>query len=258
MNFMVMDLEFNQAFDFTANSFRKRPAKTGEGIYASDPSCPSEIIQIGVVMLDGGLDITGQSVINVSPTIYKRMHPIVARLTGIHMGDLLYEKTFPEVYEILTGLTRGERTVLCTWGSDDIKELYRNINYHQLNNKTFTRKYINVQRLANSHLKNSNTSIGLKTAVERLDIPTEMPFHHALNDAVYTALIFKKLYNENIEFKTFDISQLNKPASKQAPINLGRLYEYAKRRLGRTLTDDEKNLAIKLYNAGRTKRYDLK
>ena len=51
---------------------------------------------------------------------------------------------------------------------------------------------MNIQSFATTYLKyEPGKAIGLKNAVELLELEIESDFHNALNDAMYTAEIFK-------------------------------------------------------------------
>ncbi len=64
MNYIVLDLEFNQPYNFKTG---KRSPLVAE--------CPFEIIQIGAVKLDENFNITGKFDALIKPRIYKRIHP---------------------------------------------------------------------------------------------------------------------------------------------------------------------------------------
>lgn len=248
MNYIVIDLEFNQPFDFTEGK------KT-----LIENKCPVEVIQIGAVKLDCNFNFVEKKNFYVKPQLYTRMHPFVAKITGLSMGILKDAPFFGEVYDDFIKFIGRGKSVLCTWGSDDVKELYKNILYYNLNHKQLTRKFINVQRLVGIHLDHLTNSISLKSAVEAFNIEPDVPFHDALNDAVYTAKIFQIVRNENMEIQTFNLSQLKTDIlAKASTINLNLLFSYAGNKLRKELTEKDKDAIIKIYNAGRTKRFDSK
>lgn len=247
MNYVVIDLEFNQTFDFPKGD-----------VTEAEPSCPFEIIQIGAVVLNKNLKKVRQKRFFVKPQIYTRMHPYVHKLTGLTMKRLNNEKTFDNVYDSFISFIGKQKSVLCVWGSNDIKALYRNILYHNLNSKLLTKRYINVQQLASKHLNTSgNNAIGLKTAIETFDIKQGLKFHDALNDAIYTSEIFRKVYSPNIDFKTFNLSKLRqRNLAKSCSVNSGMLFNFVEREIKRNLNDKEKEVVIKIYNAGQNGIYE--
>ena len=75
-----------------------------------------------------------------------------------------------------------KRQIIYTWGTDDIKSLYRNIKYFKCDINALTKKYINIQPVAAKLLHStSGGTIGLKNAAELFDINLDLKFHDALN-----------------------------------------------------------------------------
>ena len=133
MEYVVFDLEFNQGFDKTLN-------KT-----VSNERCPFEIIQIGAIKLDSHFNIIDTFNSYVKPQLYKSIHPFVGKMTGIKSEDVMDAPSFPQVYkEFKKFVSTKKNTVLCVWGTGDLKELFRNITYYDLPYKTLTKSYINI------------------------------------------------------------------------------------------------------------------
>ena len=249
MNYIVFDLEFNQSFDF----------KTGSSP-ASNPECPFEIIQIGAVKLDSNLETVGYFNYYIKPVIYKRIHPYVEKITGITQEMLDSGHNFSEVYEALCDFADPSEDIFCSWGSDDIKSLYRNIRYHKLKASKIPDRYMNIQSFATSYLKyEPGRSIGLKNAVELLNIKITSDFHNALNDAVYTAEVFKLVKPEVLVTERFKASDIKtgKIKAKQGRINTKLLFKYFTQSLERELTPEEKARIKTAYKFGRNNTYDL-
>ena len=72
MNYIVLDLEFNQSFPF----------KSGKKV-EPNPECPFEIIQIGAVKLNERFEQLDTFDAMIRPQIYPRLHPFVEKITGI-------------------------------------------------------------------------------------------------------------------------------------------------------------------------------
>ena len=85
--YIVLDLEFNQAFDFTTGT-KSEP----------DPKCRFEIIQFGAVKLDDNFNIVGSFDKLVKPQIYKKIHPHVQKITGLSNSDFINCKSFNEYF----------------------------------------------------------------------------------------------------------------------------------------------------------------
>ena len=195
--YIVVDFEFNQAFDF---------GNGGE----PDPACRFEIIQIGAVKLDNEFNETARFSEFIRPRIYTRLHPYVAKMTGITERELKKADDFESVYKKFTEFLGGEH-IYCVWGSADIKVLYRNLFYYDMIPEDVVAEYIDVQQIMARYLKyGRGRSIGLKNAVEMLGIETDIPFHNALGDAVYTAEVFKRIHGCGDGIRVFNSKHIKK------------------------------------------------
>lgn len=245
MNYMVFDLEFNQVFNFS----RENPRK-------ANPRCPFEIIHIGAVKLDEKLNKIGTFDRLVKPKLYTRIHPFVKKMTGITRESLKDAEPFEKVYEELAAFMSGVN-VLCVWGgSADINELFRNIKYHKLDTSIIPKEYIDVQLYANKNLKKPRgTSVSLENAIEAFNIPHELDFHNAFNDAFYTAVVFKKLYNKNIIPEAYNpASSRNQrqESNKRAQVDTGMLINQFNEIYHRKMTSEEQSIIKLAYKMGST------
>ena len=199
MNYIVIDLEYNQSFDFKAGT--KGP---------TNPFLPLEVIQIGAVKLDAGLQIIDKFGTTVAPKLYRGLNPFVAKVTGLTVQQLRNSPPFNAAYRGLLRFIGKEKAILCFWGNDDMRELFRNILFSKQNPKRLPLKYINIQQLASVHLElPGKQQMSLAAVVENLGIDTPLPFHIAVNDAFYTAEIFRRIYNkESINTLSFDLQKL--------------------------------------------------
>mgnify|MGYP002560724959 CR=1 FL=1 len=196
--YTFLDFEFNQAFDFS-----DRPVEVNE-------NCRFEIIQIGAVRMDKDYNIRDEISLLIKPVIYTRMHPYVTKITGITSETLKDKPTFPQAYKHFREFM-GDDRLLCTWGTSDIKALYRNMVYHKVAEPPIRIEYIDVQNMATKYLKFSQGgNIGLKNAVEALNLPIDEQFHDACFDAMYTAKVFKAINPEKPEIKIFNSTHLKK------------------------------------------------
>ncbi len=182
---IVLDLEFNQAFDF------------GEHERGSEvnPKCRFEIIQIGAVKVDEQYNVADLFSILIKPIIYPKIHPYVEKITGFTDKDFYGSPNFPEAFAKFRKFINDD-PVLGTWGYSDIKALYRNITYHGLTDDPVIMRYVDIQQIATKYIGFSKGgAIGLKNAVETLGITIDedKQFHNALGDAYYTAEILKKI-----------------------------------------------------------------
>ena len=241
MEFIVFDLEFNQGFD-------KKLNKT-----VSDEKCPFEILQIGAVKLDADLNIIDTFNTFVKPNIYKEIHPFIKKMTNIIHEDVKDAPNFPQAFNNFKEFMNNDKNILCVWGNGDLKELYRNIKYYNLSTENLSNTYINVQHHASIYFNNpTGKSIGLQNAITLLQLNQDKSYHNALNDAYYTSLVFKNIFNDKIETKkyTFDNDSKKNPPTKRK-VNYDNIFSEFKKILNRDLNKEEKKIIHLAYKMGR-------
>lgn len=247
MNYIILDLEFNQAFPF----------KNGKK-YDPNPECPFEIIQIGAVKLDKNMKQIGTYDSYIKPQIYPRLHPFVGKITKIAEETLQNQPKFPQVYEEFLAFIGEGNAVLCTWGSDDIKSLFRNILFYKQDSNAITHKHLNIQNLASKHLNyEAGNAIGLKNAAMLLNIPLSLDFHDALSDAIYTARIFEIVRPEQLDLMTFIPSTMLVKKEKQPRLSTRALTKHIEDVLQKKLTPEEKKLVKMAYVLGQSHAFDV-
>lgn len=247
MEYIIFDLEFNQGFDKTLN-------KT-----ISNEKCPFEIIQIGAIKLDSHFHIIDTFNSYIKPTIYKTIHPFIGQMTGIKMSDIKDSKTFPYVYKEFKKFINSNDSILCVWGTGDLKELYRNINYHNLKTKNLPKLYINIQHHASVYFNNpSGKSVGLQNAISMLNLDEEKSYHNALNDAYYTAKVFMKIYNPSMVPSIYTYTPIVPKSirrTEKKKVDYNKLFEEFKKILGRNLTKEEEMIIELSYKMGKTNQF---
>jgi len=245
MYFIIFDLEFNQDFPSLQDLDRKRSPH------------PLEIIQIGAIKLD--LEFNTVATFNryVKPAIYTRISPFITELTGITTEQLQIEEAFPEIYKTYTEFIDGTDSVFCIWGMSDIKELFRNAEYHHLNRKLLPKMFINLQPYASLYLNLPKKNLlSLQYAVEALNLPITNTFHNALSDAYYTAEIFKKIYNTSIQPKIYDPSYIAiRPRQPKREIDIDKLLQQFEKMYAREMTEEEQGMIKLAYKMGRTNQF---
>lgn len=246
MYYIVLDLEFNQSFHFN----------TGP-VAQTQVQCPFEIIQIGAVKLNEDFEIIEQFDAFIKPEIYPRLHPYVEKITGIKAAQLANQPSFREVYADFIRFIGTKDAILCTWGGDDIKALFRNILYHKLDPDKITQQYLNVQTFASTYLKHEKgKSIGLKNATVELEIEADIPFHNALCDAIYTAKVFAVVHPETMVPSLFRPLTLLVNTSRAPKTNTPALVRHVTDVMERELTSEEKKLIKMAYVLGRAHAFD--
>ncbi|MBQ6399603.1 MAG: exonuclease domain-containing protein [Clostridia bacterium] len=181
MTYIILDLEWNQPVSYQSSAYRK----VGDRLIF-------EMIQIGAVKLAEDLSVADHISIPIAPTHYLRIHPRIRRMTGLDEESLAGAPTFREALEQFREWC-GEDYVLLTWGCDDVSVLQQNIDFFEFGDIPLA-PLCDIQKLFSQEHKLKDRS-GLKAAMEMMHIePDEsMSFHNALNDAWYTAQVFRTL-----------------------------------------------------------------
>ena len=181
MTYIVLDLEWNQPISYQSRTYRE----VGDRLIF-------EMIQIGAVKLDADLNPADSISIPIAPTHYLRIHPRIRRMTGLDSETLAGAPAFREALEQFAAWC-GEDYTLLTWGCDDVSVLYQNISFFHCEDIPLA-PMCDIQKLF-SEAHKLKDRCGLKAAMDMMEIsPDEnMAFHNALNDAWYTALVFKTL-----------------------------------------------------------------
>ncbi len=245
MNYIVFDLEFNQAWD------------SEEGHSHLNLKCPFEIIQMGVLQLDEKFQVISSLNRLIKPEVYTTLHPFVKQISGIKIEDLTSAKSFIEIYREFTALIDDE-SILCVWGIADIKELLRNAQYHNLDISIIPKEYINIQRYASKYLHcNKGSDVGLRNAVEIMDIPIDSRFHDAFSDACYTAEVFKGIYSENIKTALYQPDKEKKPqrSNERSRLDTVKLIKQFEKMYDREMTEEEQSIIKLAYVMGRTNQF---
>lgn len=181
MNYIVMDMEWNQPWPGSPSSKKVLPVQIR-----------GEIIQIGAVRVTQDREVADEFQIMVRPKYYRHLNRRVSKLTGIKEARLRDEGVpFPEAMERFRDWC-GEDIVFLTWGFDDIGILRENLALYGLDSG-FTDRWYNAQMMFNAQTDGSTSQKALKTAMEMFGVEATRPAHDALGDAYHTALICAKL-----------------------------------------------------------------
>lgn len=247
MNYMVFDLEFNQGFNFK-----------NENVKTINPKCPFEIIDIGAVKLNEDLDTISTFDELIKPTIYRRLHPLIKKMTGITKESLKAARPFNEIYKEFNDFI-SDVDILCVWGTVDIKELLRNMEYHNLDISIVPKEFIDVQHYASRHLESlSNNSVGLGTAAKLMNIPLDTQLHKAFNDAYYTAEVFKKINREHIKPKIYNFAddiKSKRAETKSEALDTNKLIAQFEKMFKRKMTHEEQTIIKLAYKMGNTNQF---
>lgn len=179
MNYIIMDLEWN-------NSFQKSTQKF-----------VNEIIEIGAVKLDSELNTIGDFSQLIKPVISKKLRSRIKNLTHITNEEVCTGRPFATVMDEFAEWC-GDDFILMTWGDTDIRTLLT--NFKCLKNQDsidFIKKYVDLQKYCQCFINMENVQqAGLSYAAECLEInPEEFPHHRALDDSLLSAECLKKVFD---------------------------------------------------------------
>lgn len=207
MNYIVFDLEWNQS-----------PG----GKEGSVVGFPFEIIEIGAVKLNDKLEQIDTFHQLVRPKVYRKLHYKILEVTHMELEVLNREgRPFPQVVKSFLDWCGDVKNDVrfCTWGSMDLTELQRNMEFYYLENPfPMPLLYYDVQKLYKL-LGGGETVLSLDQAAEEMGIEEERPFHQALDDAYYTGKIMGQMDFEKVKaFLSMDYYQL--PSKKEEEVYL--------------------------------------
>jgi len=180
MNYVVVDLEWNQAMSSKSSVFNKLPIHLR-----------GEIIEIGACKLTEDMQPGEEFTIDVRPVYFKRMHYKVKKLTGFDNERISHGYSFPDAIEQFRAWC-GEDVTFLTWGCDDQGIMEQNIIIHDLD-WDWISGWVNLQLIYNLQTGGDKNQKSLASAMEHFEIEQTRLAHDALGDAYNTALVCSKL-----------------------------------------------------------------
>lgn len=180
MNYIILDMEWNQSYPKTGDDAKKRKTK-------------NEIIEIGAIKLDENMNLVASYKRMIRPVFIRKLNSHVKKLTGITEKMLADGGFFPETIEEFREWC-GEEKVIITWGYDDIPMLISCLKMYSMDSGWIGDWY-NLQLIFNAQTDSGSNQKSLKSALEYFNcqIDEAHPWHDALNDAYYTAVICRNL-----------------------------------------------------------------
>lgn len=181
MNLIVFDLEWNMG-----------NAPKTFNYHGAELTLRGEIIQIGAVRVDENGDVLDTFEMTLRPRIFRKLHWRIAEVTGLSQGDL--EAGMP----IAEGLRRfqewaGPDAEFAEWGLDDVPVLKQNLFLYNMDESWPTRWYDLQQIFLKNFPRGEGEGLTLESVVDRLGIEHDGDFHNALDDALYTTKICRRL-----------------------------------------------------------------
>lgn len=204
MNYIVFDLEWNQSPNGKKNSVA---------------DMPFEIIQIGAVKVNSEFQITEEFNRFIKPKEYLQLHSKVREILGITMKDLEHGDEFQRVIDDFMTWC-GNDYMFCTWGSMDLVELQRNMKHFGVE-IPFPMPFLfyDLQKLYSLCYSDGKSRITLQHAIEERGIVSDDDYHHAVNDARYTAKVLQNMDFDKVkEYVSVDTYRI--PSSKKEEIAL--------------------------------------
>lgn len=200
MNYIIFDLEWNQC---------------PRGPEFENPRIPFEIIEIGAVKLNDAFEIVDEFSRIVKPRIYKYLHNHVRQMLNYDEEYLRTGKPFDMVCREFMKWC-GSDYVFGTWGTGDLVQLQKNMDYYYMNKFTQPFKYYNIQSIFAEYYEDLG-ACKLEKAVAALNLPINEDFHTAINDARYTAQVFQNLSKKNLHDQyTYDY--YHEPKDKESEV----------------------------------------
>ena len=243
MNYIVFDLEWNQADDL----------KTSR-----ENSLLFEIIEIGAVKLNEKNELIGHFHELIKPQVFHAMNQVTGELIHLKMEQLENCRSFPEVADDFLAWC-GSDYIFCTWGNLDLTELQKNMDYYNMtpvSEKTIW--FYDVQKLFSIAYEDRTIRRTLQYAVEYLDIEKNVAFHRAYADAYYTAEVIKRITDKSIfDNFSFDTYRVPRNKSEEIKIQFADYFKYISRKFPDKLAAmaDRDVINTKCYLCGaRTKR----
>lgn len=243
MNYIVFDLEWNQAADLKTRR---------------ENSLLFEIIEIGAVKLNEKNELIGHFHELIKPQVFHAMNQVTGELIHLKMEQLENCRSFPEVADDFLEWC-GSDYIFCTWGNLDLTELQKNMDYYNMtpvSEKTIW--FYDVQKLFSIAYEDRTIRRTLQYAVEYLDIEKNVAFHRAYADAYYTAEVIKRITDKSIfDNFSFDTYRVPRNKSEEIKIQFADYFKYISRKFPDKLAAmaDRDVINTKCYLCGaRTKR----
>lgn len=211
MNYIIMDLEWNNAYLKSAHCF------------------VNEIIEVGAIKLNEELEITDTFSQLICPVASKKIRSRIKELTHIENEDLEDASSFKTVMDDFADWC-GSDFLLLTWGDTDIRTLISNYKFFgRKQDVCFIEQYADLQKYCQGFINMENVQqAGLSYAAECLNInPDDFPHHRALDDSRLSGECFRKTFDaqkigkyisacdeeffEKLAFRPYYISNRNDP-----------------------------------------------
>ena len=184
MYYIIFDLEWNSAYNYSAGKFM------------------NEIIEIGAVKLDNKLNIVDTFKQLVIPRYTKKLSSRCKRLTNITNEEIKENGIpFEEAFADFSVWSRGEKNIFLSWSNSDLYVLSNNFleNFGSCR-VSFINQYCDAQKYCMSQVEQpdgNKNQISLANYAELMNIQVDTEkLHRALSDCYVTAECFKAVFDE--------------------------------------------------------------
>lgn len=182
MNYIIFDLEWNQC---------------PYGTEYENPRIPFEIIEIGAVKLNDSFEIVNEFNSLIKPRVYKHLHNHIRQMLNYDEIILRNGKPFEVVCKDFQEWC-GTDYIFGTWGTSDLTQLQKNMDYYYMNNISEPFPYYDIQAIFGEYYPELG-ACKLEKAVSEMGLPIDGCYHTAINDARYTAQVFQRLSKKNLK-----------------------------------------------------------
>ncbi|THF79967.1 3'-5' exonuclease [Cohnella fermenti] len=159
----------------------------------------AEIIEIGaakVLLREGAPEVADTFQTFVRPVIAPVLSEDTTSFTGIRQEDVASAETLGGAVRAFLEWIGPEEYYLVAWGPDDHRQLVQECREQKIDTKWIL-NHNNLQKMLSKTFKlEKHQQMGLKNALEMLEIPFVGSHHRAMDDAVNTAGILVKLFDQ--------------------------------------------------------------
>ena len=215
MNYIVFDLEWNQC---------------PQGKARENPRLPFEIVEIGAIKLNEDFEEIGRFHELIRPLVYHKLHRKTQEVIHLDEAELAHKRTFSPVIRDFFKWC-GEDFEFVTWGSLDLSELQRNMDYYRIRNPLpMPLYYYDLQKMFSLLYDDGKSRSSLEDAVEFLKVPKDHAFHRAFDDTYYTAEIMKRMDMKSVcRYESVDYHRLPQDRAAEIEIDFGTYRKYVSR-----------------------------
>lgn len=157
----------------------------------------ADIIEIGAIKMteqEGTLVMTDVFHSYVKPSRQYKLTPETTPFTGITQDQVDQAPSFPEALKAFQEWIGEAPYYLCAWGMDDKYQFIQHCRYHQIS-LDWLQNYNDLQlAFTRLHQSDHRQRIGLKRALDLLQLPFIGEPHRATDDAYNTAKIFLSIF----------------------------------------------------------------